>query len=125
MHDERFGHDVAQEAHAGNDDAECRRLRHNVEEFHLEHVSGLCAFDENRSGQRMHQTSIKMRQIGSTRVGPHLSVDGVARFQHHLFAFGHFQDRHNIGVIAIVPSARLRGETLLPVDAYNMHARLP
>jgi hypothetical protein len=75
VHDERLGHDVAEEAHAGNDDAECRRLRHNVEEFHLKHVCRFRALDENRSGQRMHQTGIKMRQIGGARVGLHLTVD--------------------------------------------------
>ena len=117
MHDERRGHDVAEEAHARNDDAECRRLRHNVEEFDLEHVAGLRALDEDRSGQWMHQTSIKLRQIGGARVRLDLSVDGVARFQHDLLAFGHFQDRRNIGVKPIVPGARLRGETLFPVNA--------
>jgi hypothetical protein len=122
MHDERPGHDVAEEAHARNNDAECRRLRHNVEEFHLEHVAGLRALDEDRSGQWMHQTSIKVRQIGGARVRLDLSVDGVARFQHDLLAFGHFQDRRNIGMIPVVPGARLRGETLLPVNAYGVHA---
>jgi hypothetical protein len=72
-------------------------LRHNVEEFDLEHVAGLRALEEDRSGQWMHQTSIKVRQIGGTHVRPDLPVDGVARFQHDLLAFGHFEDWRNIG----------------------------
>ena len=117
MHNERRRHHVAQKAEAGDDRAECDRLRHDVEELDLDHVAGLGALDEYRAGQRMDAAGIEVRQVGDSGVRTDLAVDGVARFENDFVALGHFRDRRDVRMIAVVTAVRLGGERLGPVDA--------
>ena len=115
------GHDVAKKSQSGNDGAEGRWLRNDVEERDFDHVAGLGALDEDRSGQRMHEIAIETRQIGDTRLRADLPVAGVARLQHHLVALGDLKDRRNVGVKTIVTAVRLGRQGFRAVDADGVH----
>ena len=107
MRDEWRRHHIAQKAEAGHDRAECNRLRYDIEELDLDHVAGLGALDEHRTGQRMDAAGIEVRQIGDGGIRTDLSVHRVPRFQNDFLALGHFRDWRDVRVIAVVPGVRL------------------
>jgi hypothetical protein len=125
VHQERLGHDVAQEAQARDDRAEGAALGHDIEELDLQHVAGLGAPDVDGAGQGMYGARIHVREIGHRRAGRDLTVERVAAFQHDLLARADLEHGLNIGMIAVVARARLRRERLASVDANGGHGRPP
>ena len=116
MHQERLGHDVAQEAEARHDRTERDGLRDDVGELDLEHVAWLRALDEDRAGKWVHRAGVERGEVGDGGGGSDLAVERVAGFQRDLFAFADLGGGSDVGVVAVVAAVRFVAERLAAVD---------
>ena len=69
----------------------------------------------------MDAARIEGGEIGNGRIVAKLAVDTVARFQTDVFALADFENRRNVGMIAVVAGLRFGGERLGAVDADGVH----
>ena len=69
----------------------------------------------------MHGARVDLCEAGHGHARCDLAVEGVAAFQYHLLADADLQRRLDVGVVAVVPLARLRRERLASVDANGGH----
>ena len=81
---ERVGEHVAEEAEPGYLHGEAVTVGFDVEDLDLEQVAGLGAFDEDRTGQRVHDVQVRRRDGLQGGVRTHLPVERVPRLQYHL-----------------------------------------
>jgi hypothetical protein len=92
-----------------------------LKNLHLEQVSGLRAFDEDRPGQWMHRPQIHLEKIGGDGRGGHLPVKRVARFEFDIFAGLRFERWRDFRVPSIVSLCGLVGtpESVIEPDAFH------
>jgi hypothetical protein len=64
-------------------------------------------------------------EIGDGRVRADLAVDAVAGFEADVLALADFENRCDVGMIAVVAGLRFGGERLGAVDADGVHAMGP
>ena len=73
----------------------------------------------------MDAARIERGEIGDGRVRADLAVDAVARFEAYVLALADFENRCDVGMIAVVAGLRFGGERLGAVDADGVHAMGP
>ena len=72
----------------------------------------------------MNAARIEGGEIGNRGIGTDLTVDAVACFEADVFALADFENRRDVGMVAVVAGLRFGGERLGAVDADGVHGRI-
>ena len=114
---ERVRKDVAQEAEPRHLDGIAVAVGFDVKDFHLEHVAGVGASDEHRTGERVHHIQVRRGHRFKGRVRTHLAVECITRLEDDLVPRLAAQHRRDIRVPAVVTRARVLQKSLAPVNS--------
>jgi hypothetical protein len=64
---------------------------------------------------------IELSKVGDGDTGADLAVDAIARLQDDFLAFGNFQERRDVGMVAVMAGARLGGKRLGTINTDGVH----
>ena len=125
VHQERLGHDVAQEAEPRHDRAErvgCGMMSMNS----ISRMSPGCAPLTNTGPVSGCTAPASIAAKSATVVaGRDLAVERVAGLEHDLFALADLGGGRDVRVVAVVAAVRFVAERLAAVDADGVHGAVP
>ncbi len=101
MHDEGIFENVAQKAEARHDRRIAEIVGRDVDDGHGDSVAALGAFDENRTGKRMHEIEINRSQVLRLGVEGEIGIKRIARLEHEKLPWIDMRRRLDGVVIAI------------------------
>jgi hypothetical protein len=114
---ERLGEHVAQEPEPRHLGGVAVAVRLDVDDLDVEQVAGLGTVDIYGAGERVQQIEVGLGHDVERGVSPELTVECVAGFEDHLFAWITPEHWRDVRVPSVVAGGRVLAERLRAVDA--------
>ena len=118
--DKRVGELVSQETKTWNLDGESEPDWFNIHDVNFQQIARFSTFDERRPGERVNHAQIYRGDLFGPRLGSHLTIQTVPRFQDDAIAWRGMDDRRNVRMPPVVAGLGLFSKRFGAVSRYPM-----